>query len=114
MKLDHKRHCLWPTSSPPSVLCYENPTELPELPALSLSPDSTIFSRLSFRALSALVSCFVLSALPCPRPYAPVLCAVFSPLQEEFLQNLKAASDSLQEAMPKVLDFVLARPLTSL
>ncbi|CAN0073144.1 unnamed protein product [Pylaiella littoralis] len=34
--------------------------------------------------------------------------------EEEFLQNLKAASDSLQEAMPRVLDFVLARPLTSL
>ncbi|CAM9687378.1 unnamed protein product, partial [Hapterophycus canaliculatus] len=34
--------------------------------------------------------------------------------QDEFLQNLKAASDSLQDAMPKVLDFVLTRQLSSL
>ncbi|CAM9318202.1 unnamed protein product [Laminaria digitata] len=34
--------------------------------------------------------------------------------EDEFLQNLKAASDSLQEAMPRVLDFVLARPLSDL
>eukprot|EP00904_Undaria_pinnatifida_P000512 jgi/Undpi1/10461/HiC_scaffold_29.g12911.m1 len=34
--------------------------------------------------------------------------------EEEFMQNLKAASDSLQEAMPRVLDFVLTRPLSEL
>ncbi|CAN0417545.1 unnamed protein product [Ectocarpus sp. 12 AP-2014] len=34
--------------------------------------------------------------------------------EEEFLQNLKAASDSLQQAMPRVLDFVLTRQLAEL
>ncbi|CAM9816986.1 unnamed protein product [Ascophyllum nodosum] len=34
--------------------------------------------------------------------------------QEEFLQNLKAASESLQDATPKVLDYVLNRPLSEL
>lgn len=34
--------------------------------------------------------------------------------QEEFLQNLKAASESLQAAVPKVLDFTLSRPLAEL
>uniref|UniRef100_A0A7S2V4K5 Nucleoside phosphorylase domain-containing protein n=1 Tax=Fibrocapsa japonica TaxID=94617 RepID=A0A7S2V4K5_9STRA len=36
------------------------------------------------------------------------------PTEDEFLQNLSAAANSLKEAMPKVIDFVLNKPIADL
>ena len=36
------------------------------------------------------------------------------PTQDEFLANLQTASTSLQAVLPKVLDFVLGKPLSDL
>lgn len=85
----------------PAVMIFDPPPPLPRLDR--------------FFRVSSLIS-LLLPRTPPECMLSVFLChAFFSPfLQEEFLQNLKAASDSLQEALPKVLDFVLARPLTNL
>lgn len=36
------------------------------------------------------------------------------PSQEEFLENLSSASKSLQRELPKIIDFILGKPLSEL